>query len=236
MGPILLHARRSIIALMSLEQDIKSRALELGFDAAGITDASPLGREHTEHFKAWLGSGCTGPMRYMHRHLEKRIDPARLMTGARSVIVVALSYKPPVTAAAAGWTMPTIPIGKVAQYAQYEDYHGFIKSLLRELAGFVQDRAGRTHRFKICVDSAPLAEKALAVRAGLGFIGKNHLLIHPHLGPQILLGELITTLALQPDAGGGRGGFRTRRLSGRVPRGPDRRGVRGESDPHPGAP
>ena len=87
----------------------------------------------------------------------------------------------------------------MAQYAQYEDYHGFIKSLLRRLAEFVQSRTERTHRFKICVDSTPLAEKALAVRAGLGFIGRNHLLIHPQLGPQILLGELITTSDLTPD-------------------------------------
>jgi len=94
---------------------------------------------------------------------------------------------------------PQSEIARVAAYAQYEDYHAFLKSLLRELASFLSVRAGRPDRYKICVDSAPLAEKALAVRAGLGFIGRNHLLIHPHLGPQVLLGELITTLPLQPD-------------------------------------
>ena len=91
------------------------------------------------------------------------------------------------------------PLGKVAQYAQYEDYHPFIKSLLGELADFIRARTDAAQRFKICVDSAPLAEKALAVRAGLGFIGKNHLLIHPRLGPQILLGEIVTTVSLHPD-------------------------------------
>jgi len=188
---------------MGLEQDIKNRALELGFDAAGITDASPIGREHVEHFEAWLRSGCAGPLSYMHRNLGKRVDPGKLMPGARSVIVVALNYKPLAPAIAVGWAPPTAsldaPLGRVAQYAQYEDYHGFIKSLLRKLADFTTHGMGRTHRFKICVDSAPLAEKALAVRAGLGFIGKNHLLIHPQLGPQVLLGELITTLELRPD-------------------------------------
>lgn len=200
---------------MSLEQEIKGKALELGFDAAGITDASPLGREHVEHFEAWLRSGCAGPLQYMRRNLEKRLDPAKLLKGARSVIVVALSYKPPVTTAALGWSgsqtrniafgvpaAPTIPTGRVAQYAQYEDYHDFIRPLLRKLADFVLSRTDRTHRFKICVDSMPLAEKALAVRAGLGFIGKNHLLIHPRLGPQILLGELVTTTVLKPDEPG----------------------------------
>jgi epoxyqueuosine reductase len=187
---------------MSLEQDIRHKAQELGFDAVGITDASPLGREHGERFDAWLHSGCAGPLKYMHRNLEKRIDPGKLLDGARSVVVVVLNYKPQVDATAVGWAPPTAPTGRIAQFAQYEDYHGFIKALLRELASFIQDRAGGSHRFKLCVDSAPLAEKALAVRAGLGFIGKNHLLIHPQLGPQILLGELLTTAELAADEHG----------------------------------
>jgi len=184
---------------MSLEQDIKRKALELGFDAVGITDASPIGREHVDHFHAWLASGCAGPLQYMHRNLEKRIDPGRLLDDAKSVIVVALSYKPQVDATAVGWAVPTAPMGRVAQFAQYDDYHGFIKGLLQDLADFTRELVGGSHRFKLCVDSAPLAEKALAVRAGLGFIGKNHLLIHPQLGPQILLGELLTTAEFAPD-------------------------------------
>lgn len=184
---------------MSLEQDIKDRARELGFDAAGITDASPIGREQVEHFHTWLESGCVGSLEYMHGNLQKRIDPSKLLNGARSVIVVALNYKLRADATAAGGAQSASPVGRVAQFAHYEDYHGFIKGLLRELASFVQDRAGGSHRFKLCVDSAPLAEKALAVRAGLGFIGRNHLLIHPQLGPQILLGELLTTAELAPD-------------------------------------
>ncbi len=211
--PIQLRAWDSIILSMSIEQEIREKALELGFDAAGITDASPIGREHVEHFDIWLRSGCAGPMQYMHRNVEKRFDPAKLLDGARSVIIVALNYKPPATATAAGWpgsqtrniafgvpAPPTIPTGRVAQYAQYEDYHDFIKPRLRKLADFVLDRTDGNCRFKICVDSTPLAEKALAARAGLGFIGKNHLLIHPRLGPQVLLGELLTTAVLKPDA------------------------------------
>jgi len=226
---------------MSLEQEIKDKGRELGFDAVGITDASPIGREHVEHLREWLRRGYAGPMDYMSRNLEKRIDPAQLRKGTQSVIVVALNYKiadssrasvparprqscedarPTANPAAAPESQisnvkfqidpaasgpqstirnPQSEIGKVAAYAQYEDYHPFIKSLLRELASFVSVRAGRPDRYKICVDSAPLAEKALAVRAGLGFIGKNHLLIHPHLGPQLLLGELLSTVPLQPD-------------------------------------
>jgi len=214
---------------MSLEQEIKDKGRELGFDAAGITDASPIAREQVEHLQEWLRRGYAGPMDYMSRNLEKRIDPAQLRKGARSVIIVALNYKiadsasprDPASATAPGPESqisnlksqidpaasgpqstirnPQSEIGGIAAYAQYEDYHPFIKSLLRELASFISVRAGRADRYKICVDSAPLAEKALAVRAGLGFIGRNHLLIHPQLGPQLLLGELLTTLPLQPD-------------------------------------
>ncbi len=191
---------------MSLEQEIKDQALALGFDAVGITDTAPLGAQHVEHFERWLRSGCAGRMEYMHRHLEKRLHPAQLRKGARSVIVVALNYQPPRSIADCGLRMADSirnsspePVGRVAQYAQYEDYHLFIRTLLRELAGFICMRTRQQDRFKICVDSAPVAEKALAVRAGLGFIGKNHLLIHPQLGPQILLGELLTSVPLQPD-------------------------------------
>jgi epoxyqueuosine reductase len=182
---------------MSLEQEIKDQALALGFDAVGITDTSPIGAEHVEYFERWLRSGCAGRMEYMHRNLEKRLHPGQLRKGARSVIVVALNYRPPPTQDAGGAT--DAGTGRVALYAQYEDYHVFIKSLLRELAAFISMRTHQQDRFKVCVDSAPVAEKALAVRAGLGFIGKNHLLIHPQLGPQILLGELLTSVPLQPD-------------------------------------
>lgn len=193
---IQLRAWDSIILSMAIEQEIREKALELGFDAVGITDASPIGREHVEQFEIWLRSGYAGPMQYMHRNVEKRFDPAKLLDGARSVIVVALNYKPPEDAR----STPESHAGRVAQYAQYEDYHNFIKPRLRRLADFVLGRTNGDCRFKICVDSAPLAEKALAVRAGLGFIGKNLLLIHPRLGPQVLLGEVVTTAVLEPDA------------------------------------
>jgi epoxyqueuosine reductase len=189
---------------MSLEQEIKDKALALGLDAVGVTDASPLGREHIDHFEAWLRRGYAGRMDYMHRNLDKRTHPAQLLEGARSVIVVALNYKPSCSIADCGLQIADSArgapaIGRVAQYAQYEDYHPFLKALLSKLTDFIQARTDQRQRFKICVDSAPLAEKALAVRAGLGFIGRNHLIIHPRLGPQILLGEIVTTVSLCPD-------------------------------------
>jgi len=182
---------------MSLEDDIKHKALELGFDVVGITDASPVDAEQAQYLSAWLKAGYAGQMDYMHRNFEKRTGPAQLLENAKSVIVLGLNYKPPQKkrkpADATG------PTGKVANYARYEDYHQFIKKRLRKLAGFIASVAGEDAQFKICVDSAPLAERALALRAGLGFIGKNHILIHPVLGPQIFLAEIVTTLKLEPD-------------------------------------
>ena len=202
---------------MSLAEDIKQKAIELGFDLAGITDTSPIDTEDVELLADWLKSGCAGQMNYMHKNLHKRINPAELLQNAKSVICLALNYKPPkpspslrschkqtptVIASEAKQSHlqnETVPTGKVASYAQYEDYHLFIKKQLRKLTDFISSIAGTSCKFKICVDSAPLAERALAARAGLGFIGKNHILTNPELGPQIFLGEIITNLKLPPD-------------------------------------
>jgi epoxyqueuosine reductase len=180
---------------VSLTENVKRKALELGFDLVGVTDASPIDSRQVQLFDKWLASGLAGQMNYMHRNLDKRMNPAELLENALSVIIVGLNYKPhrqnqPDTAA---------PTGRVASYAQYEDYHPFIRTRLRKLTDFIGSLAGPGHRFKICVDSSPVAERALAARAALGFIGKNHMLINPAFGPQIFLGEIITTLNLQCD-------------------------------------
>jgi len=181
---------------MSLTTQIKHSAIVLGFDVVGVTEAAPLSIEHVEKLKEWLDRGYAGQMRYMRRNLEKRIDPALLLEGAKSVICVALNYhqaeKPDST------ERPSFT-GRVANYARYEDYHGFMKQRLRELAAFINQTAGRECKFEICVDSAPIAERSFAAGAGLGFIGKNHMLINPEFGPEIFLGEMITDLELQPD-------------------------------------
>ncbi|MFB0524211.1 MAG: tRNA epoxyqueuosine(34) reductase QueG [Phycisphaerae bacterium] len=180
-----------------MAQDIKKKALELGFDLVGITGAWPLDAEQSELLTGWLKYGFAGKMNFMHRNSQMRIKPAQLLENAKSVICVGLNYKPPKQKQTP--TNHTAPAGKVANYAQYEDYHLFIKKQLHKLIDFIGPISGTSHKFKICVDSAPLAERALAARAGLGFIGKNHMLINPTLGPQILLGEIITTAKLQPD-------------------------------------
>jgi epoxyqueuosine reductase len=135
-------------------------------------------------------------MSYLHQNLPIRFNPAGLLENAKSVIVVGLNYTPLKHKSKAPVVEPT---GRIASYAQYEDYHSFIKERLYKLADFIKSLAGPGVKSKICVDSVPLAERALAVRAGLGFIGKNHMLINPKLGCRVFLGEIITDLKLPPD-------------------------------------
>jgi epoxyqueuosine reductase len=187
----------SIIAFMSLSQDIKYKAIELGFDLIGVTDVAPIDAGQVEIFTEWLKSGFAGQMAYMHRNLQKRLNPTRLLENAQSVIVVGLNYAPPKHKPKP--PDAAVPTGRIAGYAQYENYHSFIKERLRKLFDFIKTLAGPGVKSKICVDSAPLAERALAVRSGLGFIGKNHMLINPGLGCRIFLGEIITDLKMPPD-------------------------------------
>jgi epoxyqueuosine reductase len=182
---------------MKLAQDIKHKALELGFDLAGITDASPISAKYIKLLSEWLSTGYAGQMTYMHRNFKKRIDPSELLEGAQSVIVAGLNFKLPKFKHEQNHS--NAPLGRVTVYAQYQDYHSYIKRQLHKLIDFINSRLEENHKFKVCVDSAPLAERVLAARAGLGFIGKNHMLINPALGPQIFLGEIVTTLKLQPD-------------------------------------
>jgi epoxyqueuosine reductase len=186
---------------MSLSQDIRRKTIELGFDLVGVTDAAAIDARQAEAFARWLESGFAGDMTYMHRNLQKRLDPAKLAEGARSVIVVGLNYTPAQLTKdeGRGTRDEGQESGRVANYALYEDYHQFIKERLRELVAFLNSLIEAQSRFKICVDSVPLAERALAVRSGLGFIGRNHMLINPELGCQIFLGEIVSSLKLRTD-------------------------------------
>ena len=193
---------------MGSAEEIKQKAFQLGFDLAGITDASPLDNDQFKSLTDWLAFGCAGRMDYMRDNLDKRTNPVKFLKSARSIICLGLNYNPPPSdpslrarhnQAKQSQSDDTSPAGTVANYAQYEDYHLFIKQQLRKLTNFIASIAGTGFRFKICVDSAPLAERTLAARAGLGFIGRNRMLINPHLGPQIFLAEIVTSLKLPPD-------------------------------------
>jgi epoxyqueuosine reductase len=173
---------------------LKTHALEeLGFDLVGITSAEPLaGRDHLAR---WLAAGAQGEMRYMTATAAVRGDPRRFLPGARSVVCVAMSYHDAHEA-------PELPPwGRrvvVARYARRSDYHKVIRHRVVRLGRFLgARRPGATWR--PAVDTAPLLEKELAQRAGLGWIGKNTCLINRSFGSELLLGELVTDVELPID-------------------------------------
>lgn len=181
---------------MSLTEAIKQKALELGFDAVGVTTAQAVNSCQAQYLKDWLTAGCAGQMQYMHNNVKKRTNPAELLHGARSVFCTALNYRPENSDKSFG----PFSHARIANFALFQDYHSFIKNRLRQLVDFINSAVDSENpKFKICVDSAPLLERAFAQRAGIGYIGKNHMLINPHLGLQILLGEIVTDLELVAD-------------------------------------
>ena len=165
---------------------IRQRALELGFDDCRIARSREL-TEQRERLSEWLSSGRYGGLHYMQRNVDKRIDPGLLMEGTRSVIVCAMGYKRA--------PAPQPFLNRIASYAWGKDYHLVIREKLKQLLHDLQTAypgsAGR-----VFVDTAPLLEKAWAVEAGLGWIGRNSLLIHPVLGSYLLLGVILTTVEL----------------------------------------
>ena len=181
---------------MNLEEKIKKKAYSLGFEIAGITTAEPLTDEQIQKYRDWLNQGNSAQMHYLHRNFEKRINPKELLTNAKSLICLGYQYKPQRSKI----NTSAQPQGRVANYALYPDYHKFLKTKLFELAQFTQSLTKENLKFKACVDSVPIAERAFAHRAGLGFKGKNTMLINPKIGSQFFLAELITTLKLTPDS------------------------------------
>ena len=168
--------------------------LGLGFAAAGIAPAAASGR--ADELRAWLAAGKHGTMDWLTEYLNERIDVTRLLPGARSVIVVADAYAAPCVP-----DTPTPPgSGRIALYARGEDYHAVLKRRLKKLADTLRALpAAQGAGFRAFVDSGPAMEREHAHRAGLGWVGKHTLLIHPHRGSYFLLGGIATTLDLAPE-------------------------------------
>ena len=165
----------------------------LGFDLVGITSAEPLAG--AARLREWVACGRHGEMAYMAETAAVREDPTRFLPGARSVISVAMSYHD-----APDSSEPPRQGSRliVARYARRKDYHKVIRPRLVRLGRFISVRAPET-RWRVATDTAPLLEKELAQRAGLGWIGKNTCLINREMGSELLLGELASTLALPAD-------------------------------------
>jgi epoxyqueuosine reductase len=169
---------------------IKQKAQELGFSACGIAPARKLVEEE-QRLKDYLENNYHGTMEYMTNHFEKRLDPILLVPGTKSVVVVLMNYFPPQLQ-----TGGDIPI--VSKYAYGKDYHLVIKDKLHQLLKFIQSEIAPAIG-RIFTDSAPVLERAWAVQAGLGWIGKNGLLINKESGSFIFIGELIIDLELEYD-------------------------------------
>ena len=173
---------------------VKQRARELGFDLVGICDAAPS--KYREYVRQWIDDGQAGTMDYLARRFEERTDPATYFPGAKSVVCVAINYHVPLESPPADRNDQ--PHGRIARYALGDDYHELIKTRLHGLADWIRAAAPGAQT-RCGVDTAPIAEKELAARAGLGWMGKNTCVINEHIGSWLLLGEIVTTLALPVD-------------------------------------
>jgi epoxyqueuosine reductase len=170
-----------------MKEVLRQRARELGFDDCRVTTADAPG--FAARFTQWLAERRHGDMAYLERTAPRRVDPQQVLAGARSIITLAASYRD-----------PKGPSGPIARYARYSDYHDVLGVRLKQLTEFVNMLGGEGTRSLWYVDTGPLLERELAQRAGLGFIGKHTNLISRQLGNWLFLSEIITTLAIEPDA------------------------------------
>jgi len=172
----------------ALSESVKALAESLGFDHVAIGPAGPP--PHGPAFRRWVAEGHAATMAYLWRRLHDRLDPGRVLAGARSAVCVALNYHqgPP---ADASWA-------PVARYAWGRDYHRVMTPRLHRLARHLEEAAGAGTR--AYVDTGPVLERDLAAAAGLGWIGKNTMLLHPRLGSWFFIGVVLTTADLGHDA------------------------------------
>jgi len=184
-----------------MKELIRQRARELGFDDCRFTTAAaPAG---ADPFQQWLAGKQHGEMTWLERSAPKRVNPQKVLSGAKSVIALAASYAQddePSRTPNLRHPSPATRHAAVARYAQFDDYHDVLGEQLKALSGFVNQLGGANAQSLWYVDTGPLLERDFAQRAGLGFIGKHTNVISRRFGNWILLAEILTTLELEPDA------------------------------------
>ncbi|HEY4214292.1 MAG TPA: tRNA epoxyqueuosine(34) reductase QueG [Steroidobacteraceae bacterium] len=183
------------IDLYEAKREFRARALALGFGELGVTSIEIPQDE--QHLLRWLEAGYHGDMDYMQRHGTLRSRPEQLVPGTVRVISVRMDYWPG-ESAPADQTLGDPVLGYVSRYALGRDYHKIMRRALAKLAEEMSEIIG-AFGYRVCVDSAPVLEKALARNAGLGWIGKHTNLISRHAGSYFFLGEILTDLPLPPD-------------------------------------
>jgi epoxyqueuosine reductase len=172
----------------ALSQWIKTETLKIGFFACGISKAEHL-TEHEKRVENWLEKGMQGEMNYLERNKEKRYDPRKLVEGAKSVITVLQNYFPEKM-------LPQKDNFQLSKYAYGKDYHVVMKDKLHLLLQKIEAKMGKTNS-RVFVDSAPVLDRAWAHKSGLGFIGKNTMLINRKGGSFFFIGHIITDLELE---------------------------------------
>jgi epoxyqueuosine reductase len=168
---------------------IKSAAAELGFSFCGISKAEFL-EDHAPKLEYWLRNGYNGEMKYMENHFDMRLDPRKLVPGAKTVVSLMYNYYPE--------EAQTAGSPKIAKYAYGEDYHQVLKDKCRELMELLRLRIGQIEG-RAFTDSAPVMERAWAEKSGLGWIGRHGLLINKQQGSFFFLAELVIDLDCEPD-------------------------------------
>lgn len=189
---------------MTIADRIKSRALELGFALCRITAADPP--PHHPEYRKWLADGFAGEMEYLHRQEERRADPTAAMPGARSLIFVAFNYSPEDGMPRKEDSLPggenrggvDSRNGVVARYARFDDYHNTMWDRLEKLHAFLQSEEPAAAG-KVYCDTGPITERDLAMRAGIGWIGKHTNLISRNLGNWFFLGAIVVDIDLPVD-------------------------------------
>lgn len=175
--------------LSPCSKDLHSIALEVGFAKVGIAKVSDVPKHVIEKYNHWISNECHGEMAYMERYGNVRQNPRFLLENARSVIVAAANYHHDTKAA------KNAP--KWASYALGDDYHDVMRGKLSQLASYIQENWGGETR--ICVDTAPIFERYWAQQAGVGFIGRNSMLIVPNVGSYVFIGIILSTIEFLPD-------------------------------------
>lgn len=178
-------------SLSVLSDSIRACARSLGFDLVGIAPVLPPA--HALFFRWWLEQGFAGEMHYLLRTADKRCDPQQVLPGAKSAVVVGLNYAPAVSPITDDPTRAVF-----ARYALGKDYHEVMTRKLQELREFIRGQVGECQA-KIGVDASPVLERDLAWRAGLGWFGKNTMLIHTRLGSYFFIGEILLDIELEYD-------------------------------------
>ena len=171
--------------------DVKSKARSLGFEACGVSRAEELSEE-ARRLETWLTRGYHGTMSWMERHFDQRIDPRKLVSGAKSIISVMDVYYQAID------QPDSLEIGRVSRYAWGQDYHAVVKDRLHVLFDWIGQQVGQVAG-RVFVDSAPVMDKAWAARSGLGWIGKHSNLLNTKLGSWFFLGEIICDVELEAD-------------------------------------